>query len=124
MRVVASMLAVMAVALFATFASAGATPASAEPLATKVADTSLHVEIANGNRVCCKRGYRDWWSTWRQCRRSGGYVVSNRQCRDDRIDFRDYRVCCKRGYRDWWSTARQCRRVGGHRVSNWQCRNG
>src|SRR5262245_47499346 len=78
-----------------------------------------------GNRVCCKRGYRDWWSTYRSCRRSGGYVVSNRFCRNDRFreggfrDDRGYaRVCCKRGYRDWWSTYGACRRSGGYVVSN------
>lgn len=34
-------------------------------------------------RVCCKRGYYDWWSTWRECRRSGGYETANRECRND-----------------------------------------
>lgn len=34
-------------------------------------------------RVCCKRGYADWWSSWRECRRAGGYETANRECRRD-----------------------------------------
>jgi hypothetical protein len=34
-------------------------------------------------RVCCKRGYQDWWSTARECRRVGGYETANRECRND-----------------------------------------
>jgi hypothetical protein len=34
-------------------------------------------------RVCCKRGWRDWWSTFRECRRAGGYETANRECRRD-----------------------------------------
>ncbi len=34
-------------------------------------------------RVCCKRGWRDWWSTWSECRRAGGYETANRECRRD-----------------------------------------
>lgn len=34
-------------------------------------------------RVCCKRGYHDWWSSWRECRRAGGYETANRECRRD-----------------------------------------
>lgn len=34
-------------------------------------------------RVCCKRGSYDWWSTTRECRRSGGYETANRECRRD-----------------------------------------
>lgn len=34
-------------------------------------------------RVCCKRGYQDWWSTARECRQYGGYETANRECRND-----------------------------------------
>ncbi len=85
-----------------------------------------------GYRVCCKRGWRDWWTSRRGCHRSGGSIVSGRFCRDDfryRDDYRYRersgfgRVCCKRGWRDWWTYSyRQCRRSGGYVVSNRQCR--
>jgi hypothetical protein len=108
------------------FSFAAATPASADAQYsangqyTRVADVSLRLDVAGGDRVCCKRGWRDWWSTRRECRRAGGYQVANRECRDDHAN---YRVCCKRGRHDWWSTLRECRRAGGYQVANWQCRN-
>ena len=95
------------------------TSASAEPQYTTVAD--LTIRLGDGdNRVCCKRGWRDWWSTRRECRRAGGYPVSYRECRDDRYDVR---VCCKRGHHDWWSSLRECRRAGGYQVANRECRD-
>ena len=112
--------AIAAAAAFTT--SAGNAAPAGEAQYTKVADLEFQVRHRDDNRVCCKRGYRDWWSTYRQCRRSGGHIVANRACRDGRIGYRDYRVCCQRGYRDWWSTARQCRRSGGHITSNRACR--
>jgi hypothetical protein len=112
-----------AAAVFGT-ASVGTSAFASDAQATKVADLEFQVQYRGDNRVCCKRGYRDWWSTYRQCRRSGGYVTANRACRDGRIGFNNARVCCKRGYRDWWSTARQCRRSGGYIVANRACRNG
>ena len=81
---------------------------------------------AHGDRVCCKRGWRDWWSTRWQCRRAGGYVTRNRECRDHRAHYRraDHRrVCCKRGRSDWWSTYRQCRRAGGYVTYKRACRD-
>jgi hypothetical protein len=112
-----------ATAAFGT-ASAGTAAPAAEAKATKVADLQVDIQYRGNNRVCCKRGYRDWWSTYRQCRRSGGYVTANRACRDGRVGYNDSRVCCKRGYRDWWSTARQCRRQGGYVTANRACRRG
>ena len=111
---------------------ATATPVSAAPLYSAAADVDLGVQFAQYNddrvyasdRVCCKRGYRDWWSNRRECRRAGGYVAHNRACRNDRADNRgDQRVCCQRGRNDWWSTQRQCRRIGGYVTYNRACRN-
>lgn len=113
-----------AIALAGAFGTAGvgsAAPVS-EAQYTKVADLEFQVQYRGDRRVCCKRGYRDWWSTYRSCRRAGGYVTANRACRDGRVGYQNYRVCCKRGYRDWWSTARQCRRVGGYVTANRECR--
>jgi hypothetical protein len=114
-----------AVALSALAGIAAPAPASAAPAYSKVADTGLDVRIdyRDNNRVCCKRGYRDWWSTWRSCRRAGGHVTANRACRDDRADNWGARVCCQRGRHDWWSTQRQCRRAGGHVTYPRACRN-
>jgi hypothetical protein len=120
---IAITVAIAAAAAFGAAGTSSAAPAS-EAKFTKVADLQLQVQYRDGNRVCCKRGYRDWWSTYRQCRRSGGHVTANRACRDGRIGYRDARVCCKRGYRDWWSTARQCRRSGGYVTANRACRRG
>jgi hypothetical protein len=115
-----------ALAVTAVFGSAavGTTASASEPQVTKVADLEIQIQRRGDYRVCCKRGYRDWWSTARQCRRSGGHITANRACRDGRIGFNNARVCCKRGYRDWWSTSRQCRRSGGYIVANRACRNG
>ena len=88
------------------------------------------------DRVCCKRGWQDWFTTRRACNRAGGHQVRNGQCRDDwndRWDMRWFgwtggdwnkRICCKRGHRDWWSTARECREQGGWEAPRRQCRNG
>jgi hypothetical protein len=91
-------------------------------------------------RVCCKRGDHDWWSTNRECRERGGWRVDRDECRDDRDnrggdwndswDNRwrnwngewDERVCCKKGDHDWWSTNRECRERGGWRVDRDECR--
>jgi len=84
----------------------------------------IPVQYYERGRVCCKRGWRDWWAySHRSCRRNGGYVVSPRHCRNDFGNIGYRRVCCKRGWRDWWSTPRQCRRSGGYIVRNWHCRN-
>ena len=32
-------------------------------------------------RVCCLKDGRDWWSTARECRRTGGWMVRDRECR-------------------------------------------
>jgi hypothetical protein len=119
-----SMMVAFGLVVLSAFASVGV---SAEPVQKSVAvDGSYQVAEGYGwgARVCCKRGYRDWWTTRRDCRRSGGHVTYNRECRDrfDRIG--DRRVCCARGFRDWWSTERQCRRAGGRVTYNRECRNG
>ena len=112
----------------AVSATAGPTEKSVRP------DGSFQV-AQRADRVCCKRGWQDWWTTRNRCRNSGGQVVRDRQCREDwndRWDLRwwgwqggnwDNRVCCKRGNRDWWSTARQCRNAFGYITNNRQCRN-
>lgn len=122
------------VALTLMGSGAVAAPATAdEPTLTRndasaelgPSDASFILAQYSGNRrVCCKRGWRDWWSTYRSCRRNGGHVVANRHCRNDWNEGGNVRVCCKRGWRDWWSTRRDCRRVGGYVVANRQCRRG
>lgn len=113
--------ALAAAAAFGT-ASAGTAAPAGEAQYTKVADLEIQIQHRGNNRVCCKHGHRDWWSTYRQCRRSGGYVTANRACRDGNVGYQDQRVCCKRGRADWWSTARQCRRAGGYATYNRACR--
>lgn len=106
-----------------------ATSLSAAP--TAPVPTAQHAEeyqtAQNDYRVCCKRGSRDWWSGRRDCRRNGGYVAANWQCRNDNANnsnnLGNQRICCKRGRHDWWSTRRECGRRGGYHAANWQCRN-
>jgi hypothetical protein len=110
---------------FVVLSAFAATSASADSTTqtTVASDGSYQVAQSWGNRVCCKRGGRDWWSTRRDCRRSGGHVTYNRECRDDRFDrVRNDRVCCERGRSEWWSTTRACRRAGGHVTYNRECR--
>jgi hypothetical protein len=122
--------AVAAAAVFAVAGGSALTPAfagnaqqSAKADAEyKTADLGIQIRYRDDSRVCCKRGGRDWWSGYRQCRRSGGYVTNNRECRDGRVGYENQRVCCKRGHRDWWSTSRECRRSGGHTTTNRECR--
>jgi hypothetical protein len=95
---------------------------------------AFQLAVRDNDRICCKRGRQDWWSTWRQCRRAGGARVANRQCREDwneKWDLRwwnysnwNSRVCCKRGKRDWWTTARECRNAFGYQTANRECRRG
>jgi hypothetical protein len=92
------------------------------------------IQVGPRDRICCKRGWQDWWSSKRQCRRAGGVRVANRACRqewNDRWDIRwwnwpgrdwDDRVCCKRGSREWWTTAGQCRNAFGYQTANRFCR--
>lgn len=120
-----SILVTVAIATAAAFGMAGtgmAAPAMETAQYSKGADLEFQIQYRANSRVCCKRGYRDWWSTYRQCRRQGGHVVANRACRDGRVNYQNQRVCCKRGYRDWWSTAGQCRRQGGYVTANRACR--
>ena len=109
--------------VLSAFAATGASADSTQTSKAVSGDGSFQV-AASWDRVCCKRGARDWFTSRRECRRAGGWVAANRQCRNDRYDRVDYRVCCKRGHRDWWSTARSCRRAGGYVASARQCRNG
>ena len=128
MRRILMTVAIAAAAVLGTSSAATAQSLDSTPSSKigemNAADLEMQIQYRGYNRVCCKRGYRDWWSTYRQCRRSGGYVTANRACRDGRVGSRDYRVCCKRGYRDWWSTARECRRSGGYITANRACRRG
>lgn len=99
------------------------------------ADGSFQLAQRWDERVCCKRGWQDWWTTHRGCRRAGGYVTRNRECRDhwdDRWDNRwwqwgggdwNRRVCCKRGRSDWWTSARECRNSYGYITANRECRD-
>jgi hypothetical protein len=70
------------------------------------------------DRICCKRGRSDWFTSRRECRRAGGYQVADRYCRRDVVQ----RVCCAKRGHDWWTTQRACWRAGGHIVSNRRCR--
>lgn len=120
-----SMMVAFGFVVLSAFASYGV---SAEPAQNTVAADGSY-QVAEGwgsnDRICCKRGGRDWWSSRRECRRSGGHVTYNRECRNDRFDrVGNNRVCCKRGWNDWWSTERQCRRAGGRVTYNRECRNG
>lgn len=109
-------------ALSLSFSAASAAPeATTLEHAAGAPDTLFTPASHPGDRVCCKRGRNDWWTTRRACWRSGGYAVSARHCRND---WNEVRVCCKRGRYDWWTTPRACARSGGYRVSGWQCRNG
>jgi hypothetical protein len=87
------------------------------PAASPVSTAGEFQVAAAWDRVCCKRGMRETWSTRRECWRAGGYAVPNRYC-ERRVE----RVCCKRGRYDWWSTPRDCRNRGGHIVANPACR--
>jgi hypothetical protein len=33
-------------------------------------------------RVCCKKGRRDWFTTRSRCRRADGRVIADRNCRN------------------------------------------
>lgn len=126
-----AVLGLLAVILIAFAGSAFAAPGSS-PQQSVRPDGSYQTAQRDADRICCKRGGRDWWSTWRQCRRNGGVRVANKQCREDwneRWDIRwwnfsawNNRVCCKRGKRDWWTTARECRNSFGYQTAARACR--
>jgi hypothetical protein len=98
--------------------------ASAEARYTKAASIDIDLNFGDNDRVCCKRGQRDWWASWQECRNAGGNATANRACRDDRANYRgDARVCCMRGRHDWWSTQRDCRRSDGEPTTNRACRD-
>jgi hypothetical protein len=98
------------------------------------ADQSMQLAQAGRARVCCRRGWQEWWTTARDCRRFGGFQTANRHCRNtwnDRWDQRwwgwhgrnwNARVCCASGRRVWWTTARECRRDFGYETANRRCR--
>jgi hypothetical protein len=102
-------------------------------------------------RTCCqreeRRGYRVFWSTQGECRRSGGQSTTNKMCRKHggfhpydrnyRGDHDGYgydggfgwqdgnyneRVCCARNGQVWWSTKGECRRASGYQATNKTCR--
>ena len=125
----------LATLVAAVFVMLGVVPAMAAQQQSLRPDGSFQLTQNWNDRVCCKRGWQDWWTTWRQCRRSGGQRVANRECRDDwneRWDSRwwnwsggnwNSRVCCKRGRRDWWTTAGECRNSFGYQTANRECRD-
>ena len=111
---------IVAFAMFAFGSIAQAAPSTGQTSAQQTSPVAgTYQEAAWWDRVCCKRGYHDWFTTRRDCRRAGGYAVPRYECRDDR---RRVRVCCQRRGHDWWSTYRDCRDRGGHVVSNRACR--
>jgi hypothetical protein len=122
---------VVCVALFG-LASAPAVAANSE---RTVIGAQLYQVAAWNDRVCCKRGWQDWFTTRRACDRAGGRQVRNGECRDnwnDKWDTRWFnwgggdwnkRICCKKGRRDWWSSARECRENGGWEAAPRECRN-
>lgn len=116
-----TLLAVLTFAAMAFGSVAGLTAPSMQgtqaPAASPVSTAGEFQVAAAWDRVCCKRGMRETWSTRRECWRAGGYAVPNRYC-ERRVE----RVCCKRGRYDWWSTPRDCRNRGGHIVANPACR--
>jgi len=111
----------VAFAMFAFGSFAQAAPSTGQvSIEQSTPVVGSYQEAAWWDRVCCKRGYHDWWTTRRDCRRSGGWTVPGRECRDD---FRGDRVCCARHGRDWWArSARACYERGGHVVSRRACR--
>ena len=129
MSKLASIAALVFVLLGSLTLSAAAAPQSTRP------DGSYQTAQNWNDRVCCKRGWQDWWTTRRSCARAGGHPTRNRDCRDDwnnQWDQRwwgwtggnwDRRVCCKRGNRDWWTTARECRAAFGYQTANRECRD-
>lgn len=126
--------------LFAAVGLAGAAVASAPsasaspPQESTRPDQSFQLAQGGRARVCCRRGWQEWWTSARECRRFGGFQTANRNCRDnwnDRWDRRwwgwnggswNSRVCCAQGRRVWWTTARECRRSFGYATANRQCR--
>ena len=116
--------------VFAVMSTAGAV---AGPQDRSVRSGEVQLAQNWNDRICCKRGNNDFWTTWRRCERWGGHRVRNAQCRDDwddRWDERwwqwgsdwDRRICCKRGNRDWWTTARDCRNSWGYETNRRECR--
>ncbi|MEQ1754379.1 MAG: hypothetical protein ABL973_09630 [Micropepsaceae bacterium] len=122
------------VALMALAGSAPLTAAASPSQSSTRSDGSYQVADWN-DRVCCRRGWHDWFTSRGECRRTGGDTVANRNCRDnwnDRWDGRwqkwtgrdwNARVCCKAGRRDWWTSARECRNSFGYETSNRECRD-
>jgi hypothetical protein len=121
-------------ALAIAFVSLSPLSASAAPTPAEGSSPVVTIQVGQRDRICCKRGWQDWWASRRQCRRAGGIRVANRECRgewNDRWDIRWWnwsgrgwndRVCCKRGSRDWWTTASECRNAFGYQTANRACR--
>ncbi len=113
------------------FASFGAAAAPLQQSTRADADGSYRTADNWNDRVCCKKGNRDWWTIRRDCNNAGGYQTANRECRDDNngggiIDLNlglGSRVCCKRGWQDWWTNWGACKRAGGHQTRNEECRD-
>jgi hypothetical protein len=132
-RTVYAYLAVAAIAL-AGIAFGPTRNVAASPPEEFQADQSFQLAQAGRARVCCRRGWQDWWTSARECPRFGGFQTANRRCRDtwnDRWDRRwwgwngpnwNSRVCCASGRRVWWTTARECRRNFGYAAANRRCR--
>ena len=99
-------------------------------------------------RTCCRRderqGYRIFWSTVGECRRTGGEGATNKTCRKyggfhrypgqgngwgngwgdgwDQGQNPNERVCCIRNGQAWWSNRAECARSSGHATANSVCR--
>jgi len=130
-----------------------ASPATAEPQVSHPPGTIVLARVFDfdrhddwNDRTCCRReergGYSIFWSTVRECRRSGGERVTNKECRkhggfhryersewhdrdgryDQRGDDRNERICCTRNHQVWWSTRGECRRASGYETDNRDCR--
>lgn len=129
-----TVLAFLFAGFFALASTASADSASTSAQQSKRPEGSFTLAQNWNDRVCCKRGNSDWWTTWRQCQRAGGHQTANRECRRDGgiggldldLNFNLWsggRICCKYGRRDWWTTWGECRRIGGYRTSNRECRD-
>jgi hypothetical protein len=92
------------------------------------------IQVGQRDRICCQRGWQNWWASRRQCQHARGIRAANRECRgnwNDRWDVRWWnwqgrdwndRVCCSRDGLDWWTTARGCRDAFGYETAYRACR--
>src|SRR6185295_8243495 len=74
-----------ALCLLVVFAGAALTLAPNAPLSLAQATSAEpSFQLASSrDRVCCRRGWQDWWTNARACRRNGGVETANRRCRNN-----------------------------------------